>query len=200
MKTFPLTIASPDGNLFDQPVVRLILRGTEGDLAVMAGHIPFITAVRPGDCRVELEDQPDRWYVVTPAAGITDQEKFAHVMARHLEYCDAHGVDSPYALGALMPTAAARRGDWEGYTYCYTQVDKPIRGVRMLTAPAGRYLTYFHAGSFDTVREGYRRLLDWADAHGLTLGELFWEDVLLDELAGKGYDQYLLRLSAHLAG
>ena len=54
MKTFPLTIASPDGNLFDQPVVRLILRGTEGDLAVMAGHIPFITAVRPGDCRVEL--------------------------------------------------------------------------------------------------------------------------------------------------
>ena len=60
MKTFPLTIASPDGDLFDQPVVRLILRGTEGDLAVMAGHIPFITAVRPGDCRVELEDGSEK--------------------------------------------------------------------------------------------------------------------------------------------
>lgn len=60
MKTFPLTIASPDGNLFDQPVVRLILRGTEGDLSVMAGHIPFITAVRPGDCRVELEDGSEK--------------------------------------------------------------------------------------------------------------------------------------------
>ncbi len=60
MKTFPLTIASPDGNLFDQPVVRLILRGTEGDLAVMAGHIPFITAVRPGDCRMELEDGSEK--------------------------------------------------------------------------------------------------------------------------------------------
>lgn len=60
MKTFPLTIASPDGNLFDQPVTRLILRGTEGDLAVMAGHIPFITAVRPGDCRVELEDGSEK--------------------------------------------------------------------------------------------------------------------------------------------
>ncbi|HIY10092.1 MAG TPA: F0F1 ATP synthase subunit epsilon [Candidatus Anaerofilum excrementigallinarum] len=60
MKTFPLTIASPDGNLFDQPVVRLILRGTEGDLAVMAGHIPFITAVRPGDCRVDLEDGSEK--------------------------------------------------------------------------------------------------------------------------------------------
>ena len=60
MKTFPLTIASPDGNLFDQPVVWLILRGTEGDLAVMAGHIPFITAVRPGDCRVDLEDGSEK--------------------------------------------------------------------------------------------------------------------------------------------
>ena len=60
MKTFPLTIASPDGNLFDQPVVRLILRGTEGDLAVMAGHIPFTAAVRPGDCRVELEDGSEK--------------------------------------------------------------------------------------------------------------------------------------------
>ena len=50
------------------------------------------------------------------------------------------------------------------------------------------------------MREGYQRLLDWADAHGLTLGELFREDVLLDELAGKGYDQYLLRLSVYLDG
>ena len=155
-------------------------------------------AVQPGEVR--LEEWPQRWYVATAAPGITDAGKYAHILARHLEYCEAHQVASPYALGAILPVEAARRGDWEGYTYCYTQVDKPIRGVRMLTAPAGRYLTYFHAGSFDTVREGYRRLLDWADAHGLTLGELFWEDVLLDELAGKGYDQYLLRLSAHLAG
>ena len=155
-------------------------------------------AVPPG--QVVVEEWPQRWYVATAAPGITDAGKYAHILARHLEYCEAHQVASPYALGAILPVEAARRGDWGGYTYCYTQVDKPIRGVRLLTAPAGHYLTYFHAGSFDTVREGYRRLLDWADAHGLTLGELFWEDVLLDELAGKGYDQYLLRLSAHLAG
>ena len=56
MKTYPLTVSSPDGNLFRGPVVQLILRGSEGDLAVMAGHIPFMTAVQPGACRIELED------------------------------------------------------------------------------------------------------------------------------------------------
>lgn len=145
--------------------------------------------------RVELEEQPDRWYVVTPADGLTDQEKFARVMARHLDYCAAHGVDSPYALGALMPTAAARRGDWDGYTSCYTQVDRPTQGVELFTAPAGRYLTYCHAGSFDTVREGYVRLLARADKQRLRLGPWVLEDVLLDELCCKGYDQYLLKLS-----
>ena len=52
MKTFPLIISSPDGDLFRGDAEMLILRGTEGDLAVMAGHIPFVTAVVPGACVV----------------------------------------------------------------------------------------------------------------------------------------------------
>ena len=53
MKTFPLIISSPDGDLYRGETERLILRGTEGDLAVMAGHVPFVTAVRKGRCVVE---------------------------------------------------------------------------------------------------------------------------------------------------
>ncbi len=54
MKLFPLIISSPDGDLFRGDVGRLILRGTEGDLAIMAGHVPFVTAVKKG--RVVVED------------------------------------------------------------------------------------------------------------------------------------------------
>ncbi|MBE6884273.1 MAG: F0F1 ATP synthase subunit epsilon [Ruminococcaceae bacterium] len=56
MKTFRLIISSPDGYLFDDEVVSVSLRGAEGDLAVMAGHIPFITSVKPCDCKIELND------------------------------------------------------------------------------------------------------------------------------------------------
>ena len=56
MKTFRLIISSPDGYLFDDEVVSVSLRGAEGDLAVMAGHIPFITSVVPCDCTLELEN------------------------------------------------------------------------------------------------------------------------------------------------
>ena len=56
MNTFSLNISSPDGSLFEGDIVKISLRGAEGDLAVMAGHIPFITSVKPCDFHFELED------------------------------------------------------------------------------------------------------------------------------------------------
>ncbi len=60
MATFQLTVSSPDGNLFEGDAAALMLRGTEGDLAVLAGHIPFITAVVAGACRIILPNGDER--------------------------------------------------------------------------------------------------------------------------------------------
>ena len=56
MNAFRLTVSSPAGNLFDGEAVFLSLRGIEGDLAIMAGHVPFVTVVAPCDCKIELDD------------------------------------------------------------------------------------------------------------------------------------------------
>ena len=56
MNTFQLNISSPDGKIIEGAVLRITVRGTEGDLAVMAGHVPFITSVRPGECVLHMED------------------------------------------------------------------------------------------------------------------------------------------------
>ena len=60
MNTYKLTIATPDGNRFQGEAVALYLRGAEGDLAVLAGHTPFITSVKAGKCRVQLEDETEQ--------------------------------------------------------------------------------------------------------------------------------------------
>lgn len=56
MKTFLLNISSPDGKIFADQAVCLIVRGVEGEFAVLADHVPFITNVVPGKCIVELAD------------------------------------------------------------------------------------------------------------------------------------------------
>lgn len=56
MNTFKLIIASPDGNKFSGDVYKLDVRGSEGELAVMAGHIPFTTSVMSAPCAVWLDE------------------------------------------------------------------------------------------------------------------------------------------------
>ena len=56
MKSFHLQIAAPDGMRFDGEAVQISVRGIDGELAVLADHIPFVTALKAGECRVYVGD------------------------------------------------------------------------------------------------------------------------------------------------
>ena len=56
MKTFQLRIGTPDGLLFEGDVERLVCRSITGDLAILAGHCNFCTALGMGEAHVVLED------------------------------------------------------------------------------------------------------------------------------------------------
>ena len=75
MNGFRLTVASPNGNIFDEEVVMLSVRGTEGELAVMAGHVPFVTAIVECDCKIELNDAEESERVAHINGGILTVSK-----------------------------------------------------------------------------------------------------------------------------
>ena len=56
MKTFKFVISTPDGNFYEGDIVKISLRGAEGDLAIMANHTPFVTSVKPCRAHIEFED------------------------------------------------------------------------------------------------------------------------------------------------
>ena len=56
MSTYRLKISTPDGLRFDGEAERLVVRGALGDLAILAGHVPMMTTIRSGECRVLAED------------------------------------------------------------------------------------------------------------------------------------------------
>lgn len=60
MKEFTLVLSSPDGDLFRGEIVMLTVRGTEGDLSIMADHMPFLTAVVPCECKILLPDDTEK--------------------------------------------------------------------------------------------------------------------------------------------
>ena len=56
MNTFELTVSTPDGNAYEGDAEALFVRGSEGDLAVLANHAPLVTAVKEGECRIVRGD------------------------------------------------------------------------------------------------------------------------------------------------
>ena len=75
MNAYNLIISTPDGSVFDGDAAVLIARGTEGELTVMAGHIPFITAVKPCECKIILPDDSERFATIGGGILTVTQDK-----------------------------------------------------------------------------------------------------------------------------
>ena len=56
MNTFPLRIGTPDGLLYEGNVERIVCRSISGDLAILARHCNFCTALGMGEASVVMED------------------------------------------------------------------------------------------------------------------------------------------------
>lgn len=56
MKTFSLRIGTPDGLLYEGEAERIVCRSMNGDLAILAGHSNFCTALGMGEAAVVMAD------------------------------------------------------------------------------------------------------------------------------------------------
>ena len=62
MKTFPLHIGTPDGLLFEGNVEKVICRTITGDLAILADHCNFCTALGMGESLSLIHICPSRMH------------------------------------------------------------------------------------------------------------------------------------------
>ena len=56
MSTFNLTVVSAEYKIFSGSVKSIQASGIEGELGILAGHIPLLTAIKPGIVKITLEN------------------------------------------------------------------------------------------------------------------------------------------------
>ena len=56
MNEFLLEITTPEGNVFSGQAVQISVRSVAGELAIMAGHVPFVATLVASECRVYMPD------------------------------------------------------------------------------------------------------------------------------------------------
>ncbi len=97
MNTFPLRIGTPDGLLFDGEAERIKVRSMTGDLAILAGHINYVTALGMGKAYVVLPDGTQR-NAACIGGMLTVMDGKCSVLATTWEWADE--IDQDRALEA----------------------------------------------------------------------------------------------------
>ena len=138
---------------------------------------------------------PKAYLVLTESVPLTSDRNVALSMANHIRYCDSHNISSPYSIGSLIRHEAIAAGSFGDYSFFYTQLMEKPGKLPVFQKEAGTYLTAYHTGGYETLYQTYERMMAYAQNAGYRLGEYFYEEVLLDDLSVKGYENYVLQIS-----
>lgn len=146
---------------------------------------------------VQVQPCPPQYYISSQVDS-NDNLTIALKIGELWDYCEAFDIKSTYGIGYLQHRHKIEQGVYDDYRSLYLLLDSPPKKVNSVLKPEGNYLFAYHKGHWDTMKEAYDRLFSYAKEHRLQLGDLFFEDMLLDELTMYGYENYVTQISVKI--
>ena len=141
------------------------------------------------------ELQTEEYLITTPYNGTDDDKKIAQAITEHLNDCHELDVYSAYSIGGMIPANDIPTEQYYNYSHFYTKLNKNECYAANDRKPYGKYAIIYHKGGYDTAFLAYSKLVEHMKTHEYTTGKYFYEDIILDELSVKGYDNYVLKIS-----
>ncbi|WP_035347561.1 MerR family transcriptional regulator [Alkalihalobacillus hemicellulosilyticus] len=150
--------------------------------------------ITPKDIHIEYKDQ--MYIVVTDSKPVTSGQNIYESILKHHKYLTEHSIDEGATEGWMIGVNKVLNGDNLLYDYLYTRVNDSKFANHLIEK--GTYLVAYHDKGFPTIEQTYSRLIQYAQDHNLVLKGYFYEDILLDELAVKGFEKYVIKLSVQI--
>jgi F-type H+-transporting ATPase subunit epsilon len=89
-----LVVVTPEGKTFDSDVEQVVMPGVEGQLGILPGHVPLLTAIQPGELDLKAGSRGDELAVGGGFAEVTgDRVTILTDMAVKPEDIDEHAVE-----------------------------------------------------------------------------------------------------------
>lgn len=137
--------------------------------------------------RVQIDYEPEETLYITESS----EDEYFIPFAEHIRNAGLYGLNLPYSVGHIIKNEDFENKEYFDYYFSKTDVE----GSSTLNKPAGNYLTYYHDNGYFTIDEGYEKILLYAKDNSLTLGEHFFEYMVLDELSVNGIENYVIKIS-----
>ncbi|MBR5516397.1 MAG: MerR family transcriptional regulator [Firmicutes bacterium] len=146
---------------------------------------------------ITIEDIPTRYMVVSDYEGENNDKTIAKVLSEHLENCDKLGLYNACPIGATIPLESVKKENYD-YSKFYTFVTSASNSKEKIVVPAGKHLVLYDNEGYKNVHKNCKKIIAYAEEHKLLLDDVFFEDVILDDLSTEGYHNYLVKLSIRI--
>lgn len=145
----------------------------------------------PEDIRVRHEEKR---YMVLSGIESSDEMGWSIEIGKFLDYCEEHGIRSPYGISFRQNLADIMEGTYDSYRTLYQLLSAKPKKVAYEVRPEGDYVTAYHKGRWQDIGMAYRRLVRYAQDNRIELSEHFYEDYLLDGLTVQREEDYLTKI------
>ena len=169
-----------------------------------------------------LQELPEEVMVMTRYQGPGGSRSVNEAVGEHFRYLRDLGLESCYPDGATIPLNSVEKTDEGEVRYSYenfytvltpteTQRIKrsEIKGAGStagtsanegktagpVTDLGGRFIAIYDEHGYERVGTCLDKLIKYAEANHLKLGDHFYEDVIWDDLSVSNYENYLIKLS-----
>ena len=167
---------------------------------IMSNKIKIIKEaekIRDNIDKLSIEEQDEEYLVLSKNI---DKSKFPYdseVYANHLNYCYNQDLYIGYPLGFIKTIDDLySENDYE-YTYYYTKVNKND-GENIIKKPKGKYLVGYLNGSYIDIPGLYKKMLDYVKTHNLELIGHSYEEELINLIAVKDMNDYIIKVSMQI--
>jgi F-type H+-transporting ATPase subunit epsilon len=128
-ETFPFTLVTPTGIVYEGPVVQAVAIGALGEFGVLAGHTNYITAIEPGMLTLYVDGGGTTEYLLS--GGLAEVKDGAMTILA-LDAQPPTSVDSR-AAAAEIPAAEAKLAELNAYDVGYAEIEQELKFARART-------------------------------------------------------------------
>ncbi|RGU95923.1 MerR family transcriptional regulator [Clostridium sp. AF15-17LB] len=136
----------------------------------------------------------EKRYMVLSGIESSDEMGWSIEIGNFLDYCEEHGIRSPYGISFRQNLADIMEGTYDSYRTLYQLLSAKPKKVAYEVRPEGDYVTAYHKGRWQDIGMAYRRLVQYAQDNRIELTEHFYEDYLLDGLTVQQEEDYLTKI------
>ena len=146
-----------------------------------------------------IEYQEEEYLVLSKPIDTAKSPYDMETYMNHLNYCYNNNLNIGYPVGTMNNKENLESGNFSNYTYFYTKVNKDLSNENIIIKPAGTYLVGYFKGYYDKVHAIYKKMLSYISKNNLNIIGYSYEDVLIDEVAVKNPQEYIIKVSIQIA-